>query len=197
MQLNKLLLLAGVSLAPFFIQPAQAQKAAALTGQVSSAEEGAMEGVVVSAKKEGSNITTSVVSDDKGRYSFPADRLSPGQYKISIWTDPDATDDGSAAGKFWVMVDPAQWYGKNMSLHGFVDGVPLHRPNSLDYKFKVKTGSYVVDATYTGLIPDTFKEGSEIVASGQLAVDGFHANNITAKCPSRYESAKTGAEDNK
>ena len=84
MQLNKLLLLAGVSLAPFFIQPAQAQKAAALTGQVSSAEEGAMEGVVVSAKKEGSNITISVVSDDKGRYSFPADRLSPGQYKISI-----------------------------------------------------------------------------------------------------------------
>jgi cytochrome c-type biogenesis protein CcmE len=96
-----------------------------------------------------------------------------------------------------VMADPAQWYGKNLSLHGFVDGVPLHRPNSLDYKFKVKSGSFVVDATYTGLIPDTFKEGSEIVARGQLAADGFHADNITAKCPSRYESAKTGTDDNK
>src|SRR4029079_444390 len=84
MHLNKLLLLAGVSLAPFFIQPAHAQKAAALTGQVSSAEEGAMEGVVVSAKKEGSNITVSVVSDDKGHYSFPSDRLGAGQYKVSI-----------------------------------------------------------------------------------------------------------------
>jgi len=96
-----------------------------------------------------------------------------------------------------VMAAPAQWYGKSLSLHGFVDGVPLHRPNSLDYRFKVKSGAYVVDATYTGLIPDTFKEGSEIVARGRLSADGFHADNITAKCPSRYESAKTGTEDNK
>jgi streptogramin lyase len=84
MRLNKLLFLAGVSVAPFFVYPAQAQNSAALTGQVSSAEESAMEGVVVSAKKEGSNITISVLTDDKGKYSFPADRLSPGQYKISI-----------------------------------------------------------------------------------------------------------------
>src|SRR3954454_25034593 len=84
MRLNKLLFLAGVSAAPFFFHPAQAQNTAALTGQVSSAEEAVMEGVVVSAKKEGSNITVSVVTDDKGQYSFPADRLTPGQYKMSI-----------------------------------------------------------------------------------------------------------------
>jgi hypothetical protein len=29
-------------------------------------------------------------------------------YEISLWTDPDATDDGSAAGKFWVMMDPVR-----------------------------------------------------------------------------------------
>ena len=63
---------------------AQAQTAAALTGQVSSAEEGMMEGVLVSAKREGSTITTTVVSNDKGQYSFPADRLEPGHYNISI-----------------------------------------------------------------------------------------------------------------
>jgi virginiamycin B lyase len=64
--------------------PAQAQTAAALTGQVSSAEEGAMEGVLVSAKRDGSTITTTVVSNDKGQYSFPADRLEPGHYTITI-----------------------------------------------------------------------------------------------------------------
>src|SRR5262245_26793121 len=58
--------------------------AAALTGTVSSQEEGNMEGVLVNAKKEGSNITITVVSDDKGVYSFPADRLAPGKYTISI-----------------------------------------------------------------------------------------------------------------
>src|SRR5262249_40880120 len=63
---------------------AEAQAPSALTGQVSSAEEGNMEGVVVSAKKDGSTITTSVVSDAQGRYAFPADRLEPGHYTVRI-----------------------------------------------------------------------------------------------------------------
>jgi virginiamycin B lyase len=62
---------------------AQAQTAA-LGGTVSSAKEGAMEGVLVSVKKEGSSITTTVVTDDKGHYTFPADRLEPGKYSVSI-----------------------------------------------------------------------------------------------------------------
>ena len=50
---------------------AQNQAPAALTGQVTSEAEGAMEGVVVSAKKAGSIVTVSVVTDAQGRYSFP------------------------------------------------------------------------------------------------------------------------------
>jgi hypothetical protein len=30
-----------------------------------------------------------------------------GAYKVTIWTDPDATDDQTAAGRFWVTVTPA------------------------------------------------------------------------------------------
>ena len=71
-------------LAAFFVQAgvADAQTAAALTGQVSSAEEGNMEGVVVSAKKDGSTISVSVVTDAQGRFSFPANRLEPGKYTL-------------------------------------------------------------------------------------------------------------------
>ncbi len=79
--------LAGAGLAAILIHAgmsAQAQSAAALTGQVISAEEPTMEGVIVSAKKEGSNVTVSVVTDDKGKYSFPAARLEPGKYTVSI-----------------------------------------------------------------------------------------------------------------
>src|SRR3982074_482106 len=57
---------------------------ATLSGQVSSAEEGLMEGVLVSAKKDGSSVTTTVVSNDKGQYSFPAGKLDPGKYNITI-----------------------------------------------------------------------------------------------------------------
>src|SRR4051812_36632271 len=61
----------------------KAQAPAALSGQVSSAEEGNMEGVLVSAKKAGSSITVTVVSDAQGRFSFPANRLEPGQYTLT------------------------------------------------------------------------------------------------------------------
>jgi virginiamycin B lyase len=93
------LLLAGVCSTP-------ALAAVTLAGQVSSAEEGPMEGVLVSAKKDGSTITTTVVSDDKGHYSFPAGRLEPGHYTLAIRAigytldGPKAVDlaDGNSAG---------------------------------------------------------------------------------------------------
>jgi virginiamycin B lyase len=58
--------------------------AAALTGVVNSTEEGAMEGVLVSAQKTGSPITITVVSDEQGRFSFPTTKLGPGQYSLGI-----------------------------------------------------------------------------------------------------------------
>src|SRR6476660_9613925 len=62
--------------------PAGAQTAPILTGKVSSTEEGAMEGVIVSAKK--GIVTVSVVSNDKGEFSFPASKLGAGDYALSI-----------------------------------------------------------------------------------------------------------------
>src|ERR1700716_2617853 len=65
-----------------FMAAAHAQETVALTGQVSSAEEGAMEGVVVSGKRDGSTISTSVVTAASGRFAFPAARLDPGHYAL-------------------------------------------------------------------------------------------------------------------
>src|SRR6201982_2860362 len=88
MQIKRLLLGMGVGLAvmlvPAALVRAQSQPPAALTGHVTSEAEGAMEGVVVSAKKAGSTVTVSVVSDAQGRYSFPANRLSAGKYSLKI-----------------------------------------------------------------------------------------------------------------
>src|ERR1700694_3270525 len=61
-----------------------AQTGIALSGQVSSQEEGAMEGVLVSARKTGATFTVTVVSDDKGHYGFPAAKLEPGHYTLTI-----------------------------------------------------------------------------------------------------------------
>jgi streptogramin lyase len=78
------LVAAAVLSVAFAAYSAGAAAQAALAGKVSSAEEGAMEGVLVSAKKAGSTITITVVSDAKGQYRFPAAKLEPGRYAIGI-----------------------------------------------------------------------------------------------------------------
>ncbi len=78
-------LIVGAALAFALVQSISSASAqAALTGQVTSAEEGPMEGVIVSAKKDGSTVTVSVISGAQGRYSFPAGRLEPGRYSLQI-----------------------------------------------------------------------------------------------------------------
>jgi len=65
--------------------PAGAQTGApALSGQVTSAAEGPLEGVLVSARKARSNVTVTVVSDERGNYRFPAAKLTPGTYSLTI-----------------------------------------------------------------------------------------------------------------
>ena len=61
---------------------AAAQTSSALSGIVTSAEEGPMEGVVVSAKKDGSTISVSVVTNAQGRFAFPAEKIGPGNYTL-------------------------------------------------------------------------------------------------------------------
>jgi hypothetical protein len=64
--------------------PSQAQDPPpALVGRITSDREGAMEGVVVSARKDGSTITISVVSNDQGRFAFPASKLVGGHYRLT------------------------------------------------------------------------------------------------------------------
>src|SRR5262245_16623529 len=55
-----------------------------LTGQVTSSDEGAMEGVLVSAQQLGSPITVTVVSDHAGQFAFPPAKLRPGRYALRI-----------------------------------------------------------------------------------------------------------------
>ena len=91
-----------------------------------------------------------------------------------------------------VMVDPAAWHGKKLQLHGFVVDKSIgQKPNTLEYAFQVQNKGQVVNARYTGIVPDTFKDGSEVVIKGHLVGDRFmvEPNGVMAKCPSKYEAA--------
>ena len=95
-----------------------------------------------------------------------------------------------------VMTEPGAWYGKKLQMHGFVvpDSI-MKRKNSLDYQFQVQSNGHVVNATYTGVVPDTFKSEAEVVLKGTLSRDGFavQPNGVMAKCPSKYEAKPGGA----
>ncbi len=93
-----------------------------------------------------------------------------------------------------VMVQPAPWYGKPLQIHGYARDIRRKR-DSLDYSFEMHSKGHVVRATYTGIVPDTFKNESEVVLQGTLTEDGFHATSMTAKCPSKYEPQVGGAPE--
>ena len=85
-----------------------------------------------------------------------------------------------------VMGQPDAWYGKPLQIHGYAKNVSRTR-DSLKYRFQMESNGQVVQAYYPGIVPDTFKNDSEVVLTGTLGPDGFHATGMTAKCPSKYE----------
>jgi cytochrome c-type biogenesis protein CcmE len=95
-----------------------------------------------------------------------------------------------------VMTDPGSWQGKRLQLHGFVvDKSIFVKPQTLEYRFQIQNKGSVVPASYTGIVPDTFKDGSEVVLKGHLGPSGFSVepNGVMAKCPSKYVAGQPGA----
>lgn len=99
-----------------------------------------------------------------------------------------------------VTKSPETWHSKRLQLHGYVvrDSI-LRKRDSLEYRFKVtsKVGEtdHVVNAAYTGIVPDTFGDDAEVVLKGTLGPEGFKVapNGVMAKCPSKYEARKNGS----
>ena len=70
------------------------------------------------------------------------------------------------------------------------EGQWRQKKNTLEYQFKVENKGKVVLASYTGVLPDTFKEEAEVVLKGRLTSNDHFAvdpNGVMAKCPSKYE----------
>jgi cytochrome c-type biogenesis protein CcmE len=107
-----------------------------------------------------------------------------------------------------VMADAGKFQGKRLKVHGHVvPGSIEQAKGTLMYRFKIETGKMsqpeprkpaVISAAYTGLVPDTFKDGAEVVASGKLTHDNqldVAPDGIMAKCPSKYDSKVTAKPD--
>ena len=78
--------------------------------------------------------------------------------------------------------------GRPFRVGGLVEPGSLAREsNSLTVRFRVTDTAQSIPVTYTGLLPDLFKEGKGVVAQGRLGPDGvFHATEVLAKHDENY-----------
>ncbi len=77
--------------------------------------------------------------------------------------------------------------GARLRIGGLVKEGSLRREPGQTVHFVVTDTKAEVAATYTGLLPDLFREGQGVVAEGTLGKDGvFHAESVLAKHDERY-----------
>jgi cytochrome c-type biogenesis protein CcmE len=78
--------------------------------------------------------------------------------------------------------------GRPFRVGGLVETGSLARePDSLTVRFRVTDTAKTIPVSYTGLLPDLFKEGKGVVAQGTLEADGiFHASEVLAKHDENY-----------
>jgi cytochrome c-type biogenesis protein CcmE len=73
-----------------------------------------------------------------------------------------------------------------------VPGSIKRDPGGKEYAFQVTDGSKTFPVIYRGIAPDTFTDSVDVVVGGRMGTDGtFRANELLAKCASRYENAPT------
>ena len=78
--------------------------------------------------------------------------------------------------------------GRPFRVGGMVEAGSLQRSNDgLTVRFKVTDTAKAVPVTYTGILPDLFKEGKGVVAQGRVDSEGvFRATEILAKHDENY-----------
>ena len=104
-------------------------------------------------------------------------------------------------GAYVVIAEGSGMVGKRVRMGGHVEkGTILRNNTTLEYQFAVRpvpemtkhpeANGKTVTVRYRGVVPDTFKDDAQVIVTGALENDGiFHAKELLAKCPSKYEAS--------
>jgi cytochrome c-type biogenesis protein CcmE len=77
-----------------------------------------------------------------------------------------------------------------------VTGSVRHQGATLVFKVRDLKGSSAVPVAYTGTVPDPFRDGREVIVTGQLEKGVFvgQRNSLITKCPSKFQNAPNGSK---
>jgi cytochrome c-type biogenesis protein CcmE len=79
--------------------------------------------------------------------------------------------------------------GKSYELTGkVVNGSIQKSGDDLRFRIRDRDGTESVRVTYAGVVPDPFREGREVIVSGELKQGVFVAerDSLVTKCPSKF-----------
>jgi cytochrome c-type biogenesis protein CcmE len=77
--------------------------------------------------------------------------------------------------------------GQRFRLGGLVEDGSLKRGEGTTVSFVITDKRATLPVTYTGVLPDLFREGQGVVAEGMLTSEGvFHADSVLAKHDEKY-----------
>ncbi len=78
--------------------------------------------------------------------------------------------------------------GRTFRMGGLVEeGSVTREKDGLTVHFRITDTAQTIPVTYTGILPDLFREGKGVVAQGKIGSDGvFHASEVLAKHDENY-----------
>jgi cytochrome c-type biogenesis protein CcmE len=75
-----------------------------------------------------------------------------------------------------------------------VPGSIRHQGDQLDFQISDRDGSHPIPVTYTGTVPDPFRDGREVIVTGKLDNGTFvgERDSLITKCPSKFTTTTSG-----
>ena len=86
--------------------------------------------------------------------------------------------------------------GRSYELTGKVVRGSIERGGEeLRFRIRDRDGTHSVPVRYTGAVPDPFREGREVIVSGELRGGTFVAerDSLVTKCPSKFTEDKSNS----
>lgn len=83
--------------------------------------------------------------------------------------------------------------GESYELTGrVVDGSIEREQDGLRFEIRDREGAAAVPVEYSGVVPDPFREGREVIVTGQMQGETFVAerDSLVTKCPSKFTNAE-------
>ena len=87
------------------------------------------------------------------------------------------------------LADPSLRHGNSRIYGKVAPATVVFNVDGIGVAFAVTDGVQNIPVVFGKEVPDTFKENGDVVVEGMLDENGiFHAHNLLAKCPSKYEA---------